>query len=281
MTSSEGRSAPAREARQSKNGAHPRPGRRSVPPVVMIHGAFCGPWSLDGLKQKFQDAGYAVTVPALRFHGQKRPPAALGTTGLKDYAADLEQEIAGLGAAPILLGHSMGGLLAQMLAARVKAAALVLLAPSPPWGVAPTTLFEIGAAQSMHLQPGYWSQILEPNRHVAVAHSLDRLPRDMRDAVYDRFVPESGRATFEIMNWALDFNQASAVKADAVTAPLLFLTGSEDKINPPSTVARIAALYGDRATAEVLDGMGHWLIGEPGWEKLAARALAWLRSHSL
>ena len=60
-----------------------------------------------------------------------------------------------------------------------------------------------------------------------------------------------------------------------VTCPLLFLTGSEDRINPPATVARIAALYGDRATAEVLDGMGHWLIGEPGWEKLAsARWLA-------
>jgi non-heme chloroperoxidase len=63
-----------------------------------------------------------------------------------------------------------------------------------------------------------------------------------------------------------------------VTAPILFLTGSEDRINPPSTVARIAALYGARATNEVLHGMGHWLIGEPGWEKLADRALGWLES---
>jgi len=61
-----------------------------------------------------------------------------------------------------------------------------------------------------------------------------------------------------------------------VTAPLLFLTGSEDRINPPSTVARNAALYKDRATHEVLDGMGHWLIGEPGWERISKRALRWL-----
>ena len=250
-------------------------------PVLMIHGAFCGPWVWDGLKQKFEAAGHAVTAPALRFHDQTRAPAALATTGLADYAADLEDEIAALKAPPILVGHSMGGLLAQMLAARKEIAALVLLAPSAPWGVTPTTLFEIGAAHSMHLQPGYWNQILEPNRDVALAHSLDRLPRDMRDTVYDRFVPESGRATFEIMNWAMDFNQASAVDADAVTAPLLFLTGSDDKINPPSTVASIAALYGTRATAEVLDGMGHWLIGEPGWEKLAERALGWLQSLKL
>jgi pimeloyl-ACP methyl ester carboxylesterase len=251
------------------------------PPVVMIHGAFCGPWSLDGLKEKFEAAGYHVTAPYLRFHDQKRPPAALGTTGLADYAADLEDEIKALATAPILVGHSMGGLLAQMLATRMEVGALILLAPSAPWGVPPTTLFEIGAAQAMHLQPGYWNQVLEPNRDVALAHSLEQLPKQMRDAVYDRFVPESGRATFEIMNWGLDFNHASEVKADRVQCPMLLLTGSEDRINPPSTVARIAALYGARATNEVLDGMGHWLIGEPGWEKLASRALGWLDSIPL
>jgi pimeloyl-ACP methyl ester carboxylesterase len=251
------------------------------PPVLMIHGAFCGPWSLQGLREKFEAAGYAVTAPALRFHDGKRPPAALGTTCLADYATDLEQEIRALKQAPILVGHSMGGLLAQMLGARIPIAALILLAPSAPWGVPPTTLFEIGAAQAMHLQPGYWNQILEPSRDVALAHSLDKLPRHMRDEVFNHFVPESGRATFEIMNWGIDFRQGSAVDADAVTAPLLFLTGSEDRLNPPSTVAKIAALYKSRATAEVLDGMGHWLIGEPGWEKLAERALAWLKEQKL
>jgi pimeloyl-ACP methyl ester carboxylesterase len=246
------------------------------PPVLMIHGAFCGPWSLDGLREKFKAAGYAVSAPCRRFHDQNPPPAALGTTGLADYAADLMEEIRALDASPILLGHSMGGLLAQMLASRVKVAGLILLAPSPPWGVAPTTLFEIGAAQALHLHPGYWNMVLQPNRDVALAHSLDKLPRHMRDEVYGRLVPESGRATFEIMNWGLDLNHASGVDADAVTAPVLFLTGSEDRINPPSTVARSAALYKGRATVEVLDGMGHWLIGEPGWEKIADRALGWL-----
>jgi len=245
---------------------------------MMIHGAFCGPWSLDGLKRKFKEAGYAVTTPCLRFHDQKPPPTALGTTGLGEFAADLEDEIRALGASPILLGHSMGGLLAQQLAARLDVRALILLAPSAPWGTPPTTLFEIGAAQAMHLNPGYWNKVLEPNRDVALAHSLDKLPKHMRDEVYGRLVPESGRATFEILNWGLDLNHASGVEAEKVTAPLLFLTGSEDRINPPSTVTRIAALYGARATNEVLQGMGHWLIGEPGWEKLADRALVWLES---
>ena len=244
----------------------------------MIHGAFCGPWSLQGLGEKFREAGHAVTSPCLRFHDGGKPPAALGTTSLLDYVADLEEDIAALKTPPILVGHSMGGLLAQMLAARIKTRALVLLAPSAPWGVAPTTLFEISAAQALHLNPGYWTKVLEPSRDVALAHSLDKLPRSMRDEVFQHFVPESGRATFEILNWGLDLNHASGVEAEKVTAPLLFLTGSEDRINPPSTVARIAALYGARATNEVLQGMGHWLIGEPGWEKLADRALVWLES---
>jgi pimeloyl-ACP methyl ester carboxylesterase len=118
--------------------------------------------------------------------------------------------------------------------------------------------------------------VLEPSRDVALAHSLDKLPRHMRDEVFERFVPESGRATFEIMNWGLDINRASEVEPEWVTAPLLFLTGSEDRINPPSTVERVAALYKGRATHEVLDGMGHWLIGEPGWERISERALKWL-----
>jgi non-heme chloroperoxidase len=243
------------------------------PPVLMIHGAFCGPWSLEGLRQKFEAAGFRVSAPALRFHNGARPPAALGTTGLADYAADLEEEARALGPAPIFVGHSMGGLLAQMLATRLNTSAIILLAPSAPWGTPPTTLFEIGAAQALHLHPGYWNMVLEPSRDVALAHFLDKLPRHMRDEVFGRFVPESGRATFEIMNWGLDINRASEVEPEKITAPLLLLSGSEDRINPPTTVERIAARYKGRATHEVLNGMGHWLIGEPGWERIPERAL--------
>ena len=110
--------------------------------------------------------------------------------------------------------------------------------------------------------------ILEPNFAVAAAHSLDRLPQGEREEVFAHFVPESGRATFEMMHWGLDMRRASEVDAKKVTCPLLFLAGSEDRINPPGTVERIAALYKDRAVYETLPGMSHWLIGEPGWERV-------------
>jgi pimeloyl-ACP methyl ester carboxylesterase len=253
---------------------------KSKPPVVMIHGAFCGPWSLDGFRQKFTTAGYSVTVPCLRFHDGNAPPEALATTCLADFVADLQGEIDALGAPPILVGYSMGGLLAQLIAAQRDVAALVLLAPSAPWGVPPSTLFEIGAAQAMLLNTGFWNKILEPNRDAALMSSLGLVPRAEREAVFSRLVPESGRATFEIMHWGMDMNRASEVDAASVECPLLLLSGGEDRVNPPGTVARVAALYKDRATHETFPGMGHWLIGEPGWEKVAARALEWLKAEA-
>ena len=241
----------------------------------MIHGAFCGPWAFDRFRVPFEAAGYKVHAPTLRHHDGAKPPRALGSTSLVDYAQDLEAAIAGLGAPPILLGHSLGGLLAQMLAAKVKARALVLLAPCPPWGVLPSTLFEIASAQAMMLTGSPFDQVLQPDYGVAAAHSLDRLPVPERKRVFARFVPESGRATFEILHWGWDARRASHVDARGVTCPVLCLAGEHDKINPPSTMRRVTALY-RHATFEDLPGHSHWLFGEPGWEKIAARAVAWL-----
>jgi pimeloyl-ACP methyl ester carboxylesterase len=248
----------------------------------MIHGAFCGGWAFDDFRVPFEAKGYRVTVPTLRYHDcDREPPAALGKTSLLDYAADLEKLIRGLPEMPVLVGHSMGGLLTQMLAARGLARACVLLAPSAPWGVLPSTLFEVASAQTLLLTGDYFSGPIAPNSRIARANALDKLGSDERRAIYARFVPESGQATFEVMQWALDMRRASHVRARDVTCPVLCLVGSDDRINPPSTVARIAARYQGRALFEQFDGFSHWLIGEEGWERIAGRALDWLDSVTI
>ena len=249
--------------------------RSSRPPVVMIHGAFCGGWAFEGWAQLFRAQGYAVTAPTLRHHDGGGRDALAGVS-LIDYADDLQSELAALGGAPILIGHSMGGLLAQMLAARVRVRALVLLAPSPPYGVLPSTAFEVASAQALYLAGDFWNKALKPAHWVAESHSLDLLPDAERASVLSRFVPESGLATFEIMHWPLDPRRASQVDARAVTAPILSLVGEKDRINPPATVRRVAARYKTRAVHQELPGHSHWLIGEPGWQKIAQRALRWL-----
>ncbi len=246
------------------------------PPVLMLHGAFCGGWAFDAFRGPFESTGFAVHAPTLRHHEPNANLKKLASTSLTDYAGDLLGQVDELAEPPILIGHSLGGLLAQMIAARRPVRAAVLIAPCAPWGVLPTTFFEMASAQTLLLAGDYWNTVLKPDYGVAAAHSLDRLPRAERKAVFDRFVPESGLATFEILSWGLDVRRASHVLARKVTCPLLCLSGSEDKINPASTVRRVAERYEGRAVFEELDGFSHWPIGEPGWETVAARAISWL-----
>lgn len=241
----------------------------------MIHGAFCGGWAFEKFRQPFERSGFDVVTPTLRHH-DGQGSTAVGSTGLSDYASDLDGMLSGLNEAPILVGHSLGGLLAQMIAARRTVRALVLIAPCAPWGVMPTTLFELASAQALFLAGDYWNTALKPEYGIAAAHALDKLSRAERQIVFDRFVPESGLATFEIVHWALDFRRASYVRARNVTCPILCFAGSDDRINPSSTVRRIAERYEGRAVFEELRGHSHWLIGEPGWERVASRALTWL-----
>ncbi len=246
-------------------------------PVVMIHGAFCGGWAFDNWRTMFEELGYEVHAPNLRHHDcGDAPPNALGSTSIVDYVRDLEEFLDGLDGQPILIGHSMGGLIAQMLAARRAVSALVLLAPSAPWGVLPSTPFEFVSAQALYFAGDFWNRTLPPTQWIAAANALDKVPEAEHDAILNRFVPESGLATFEIMHWPMDFKRATYIDSCAVTCPVLCMAGARDRINPPATVRRVAQRYRGQAVYEELDGHSHWLIGEPGWEKIARLALAWL-----
>ncbi len=253
--------------------------------VFMIHGAFCGGWAFEQFRQPFEAAGFEVVCPDLRHHGEdarKLPHPELGTLSLTDFARDLEQQIAAnpdtgeqSDQRPYLIGHSMGGLLCQMLAARGLARAVALLAPSPPWGVLPSTHWEVLSAQGLYLTGQFWSQPLYPNFHMSAEHALDRLAPEDQRRIFSRFVPESGRAMFEILHWPADTARASAVAARSVRCPVLCLTGSRDRVNPPGTVRRVAARYGGTARFLELPELSHWLVGEPGWERAATTCLDW------
>jgi non-heme chloroperoxidase len=250
--------------------------------VVMLHGAFCGAWAFEHWRDMFVARGFDVHLPSLRYHDCGRhPPKELGTTSLLDYVSDLEKVLHNIGKPVFLVGHSMGGLLAQMLAARRNdVRGIACLAPSAPYGILPSTPFEIASAQALYMAGEFWNKPLKPERWVAAANALDMLDADERERVFAQFVPESGLATFEIMQWALDTKRASTVDAARVTCPVLCMVGARDRVNPPGTVRSIARRYRALGTFEEIPRHSHWLIGEPGWEKTAERVMAFFEASA-
>ncbi len=124
----------------------------------MIHGMWGSPCYWENYINLFEKEDYDCVTTTLRFHDmdpKDAPDPRLGTTSLLDYAEDLEQEIQQLGVKPIVIGHSMGRLLAQILGSRGLAKALVLLAPASPAGIMALTPSVIKSFWSIQMKWGF------------------------------------------------------------------------------------------------------------------------------
>jgi pimeloyl-ACP methyl ester carboxylesterase len=242
--------------------------------IVMVHGAFCGGWTFERLRGPFEAAGYDVLTPDLRGHGAGES-AKVVSVSMSDYAADIAALCASLPSPPILLGHSMGGLVAQLAAKRTPVDAVVLLAPSPPWGVAGSSLEEAVTAFGLQMMSPFSSGAVEPDAGLMRRYSLERVPAPEREDIVRRMRPESGRALREALNWWLDPFMTTSVGAGPLSMPALAVVGDRDVVHPPATVRQTAERIG--ASVQIMPGMSHWLPGEPGWEDVADRVLRWLR----
>lgn len=238
-------------------------------PVIMVHGAFCGGWTFDAFRAPFEAAGHRVLTPDLIGHDGQSSAAGVS---MSDYARQIARLIETCETPPIVIGHSMGGLVAQMAASRAKAAKLILLAPSAPWGVSGASLEEAVSAVSLYTLGPYWLQAIAPDYGVVRRYSVDRLQRPERKAIFARMTAESGRALWETLNWWLDPFMTTSVSAPGCS--VLAIAGGRDVIHPPATVRQTAARLG--GGVEVFPEMSHWLPGEPGWEKVAERCLAFI-----
>ncbi|WP_264658753.1 alpha/beta hydrolase [Azospirillum canadense] len=252
------------------------PGLSAAKSIVMVHGAFAGAWCFEVFRGVFRDLGWTVHDPDLKGHG-----VAVGTgqdlvgVGMADYRADLTAFLQGFPEPPVLLGHSMGGVLVQQLAADGLARALVLVDAAPRAGILPSTDSERTAAQGLMSLGPFWTTVVHPNFAVAAGDSLNGVPADERRAVFDRFGPESGRALFELFFWMLDRTKATAVDVGAVRCPVLCVSGREDRIVSPETArASVSAFrYG---TYREAPGHGHMLLVEPGAADIARSIAEWL-----
>ncbi len=250
--------------------------------LFMIHGMFCGPWCWEKYKAFFENKGYACVTTTLRHHelgSNELPDPRLGSTSLLDYAKDLEDEISQLPTTPIIVGHSMGGLLAQILGSRGLAKGLVLLTPAPPSGVFALKLSVIRCFWSGMKKWGWWRKPLLGTFDETVYGVLNLMSEEDQKDIYNRLVYESGRAAMEIGFYLFDSRDASKVDESRVTCPVLVIAGSKDRITPASVVRKVSDKYRTVSTYMEYPNHAHWVIGEPDWEEIAEYVTNWVSEN--
>ena len=179
--------------------------------IVMLHGAFCGAWSFGPFRTVFTELGWDCHAPDLIHHGVDRGQGdRLSGIGLTRYTRQIQRYLARFPEPPLLLAHSMGCIIAQQLAARGLARAMILVGPAGRHGILPSADFEQAGAQGLMTLGPFWRTAVHASFEVAVATSLNRIPQLQQRAVFDRFGPESGQALFELFFWMLDTGRATA-----------------------------------------------------------------------
>ncbi|HEX7938997.1 MAG TPA: alpha/beta fold hydrolase [Gemmatimonadaceae bacterium] len=239
------------------------------PPVLLIHGMFGGAWYWAGYQALLASRGYASHAVNLRGHHGSRPVNDIGRVPLMDFVADV-LEVARSLSNPIIIGHSMGGLLAQKVAEAGACRACVLLAAAPPRWI-PVVSWLLLTKQLKYATAMAASRPLLPDRSDADALMFNRTPVAERASFFPQLVPESGRAGRELSLGIV------GVSERRVSAPVLVVTGSDDKFIVPRVSRAVAAKY--RAPLKVHDGFAHLIMSEPGWEKPANDIIDWMDQH--
>ena len=252
--------------------------------VLFVHAAWLTPKSWDNFSSFFKAKGYDVTAPpwpgkeASVEEQNKNPSSLLETLGIGEIVEHYENILRNEKKQPILIGHSVGGLIVQILLDRGWGSAGVVIASSPPEGVFsnyPSTMWSL---RKPLLTPFGWRKILRwpfSEFRYGLVHTL---PPDEQLAVYrEQIVPDSGRIFWQLAFKAFD-NQAAVNFNNKARAPLLLIVGSEDRIVPPRAVRTNFQRYADGARTDFQEfaARTHWIIGQPGWEEVAAYAEAWI-----
>jgi non-heme chloroperoxidase len=244
-----------------------RPGTPSArPDVVLIHGLCGGAWQWEGYQALLARHGYASHALNLRGHHDSRPVPDIGRVSIQDYVDDA-LEVAGRFERPIVVGHSMGGLVAQKVAEAGACRALVLITPAPPRWI-PIASWSLLRRQVRYVPALLRERPLFMRRQDADALIFNRTPRDAASIFFSRMVPDSGRAGLEMSAGSVAVNESQ------VTTPVLVMVGRDDRFIVPRIARAVARKYG--AELRSYHAFGHLITTEPGWEGPAAEMVEWL-----
>ncbi len=246
--------------------------------AVLVHGAWHAAWCwTDGFAQRLAEAGIATASVSLRGHGGSSGGDRLNRHRLRHYADDLGTVLARIPGRPFVVGHSMGGGVVQHLLARrdrPRTGGAVLLASMPPSGVLPITLRvareDPGLFLRANLRRDLGMLVADPEQVRAMFLSADA-PQVLVDDVAARVQSESYLAFLDML--VLDRPRPRRVED-----PVLVLGAADDTIFSVREVRATAAAWGTEA--EVVEGIAHDMMLDPGWEGVADRVAAWVRARA-
>lgn len=253
-------------------------GARHAPrQAVFVHGMWSQPWVWQDWVACFEQAGYRCTTVSLPGHEPGARPGAADGLGIGEYVAAVEQTLRALPEPAVVIGHSMGGLIAQQLAARAPIAAAVLICSAAPAPVFPLRPVMLPGVTRHFLRPNLYARSFLPSRWEAGHLFLNGLPKAQWDDKYSRLIPESGRALYQLGFGALNLARSNRVDRDRISAPMLALSGVRDHIIPIGVSRAMARWYGpQKLEFREFAEHAHWMLAEPGWERRIDEVLQWL-----
>lgn len=249
--------------------------------ILFIHGAWMTPAIWQPWQARFETAGYATLAPAWPYLDRpvealrSAPDPRLGKLTLGAIADHYAAIVAEQPEPPVLVGHSYGGLIVQMLLARGFGAAGVSIDPGPAAGIKPGRKAFLSALPVFLAWRG-WSRALTMSFRDFHRSFANGLPdAEARDA-YDRhIVPAPGRIYYQSVlgiGSGIDWKRQDR-------APLLLVSGEDDRIVEPGMVRQNLKRYGaSPAPTELRSfaGRNHLLIAAPGWEDIVDAAQSWI-----
>ena len=258
--------------------------------IVLIHGLWMTPRSWEKWVERYESRGYRVLAPAypgleVEVQALREDPSPIEALTVPGTVEHLEGIVGELESPPILMGHSFGGLLVQILLDHGYGAAGVAIDSVPAEGIKVVPVSQIRASFPVLKNPA--------NRHRAVPFTPEQfhyaftntLSEEESAAVYERYyVPAPGGWVWGgvLANFTPGHQDTYVDFKNDERAPLLFIAGGDDNIMPPSVNESNAHHY--RKSSAVTDyrefpGRSHYTLGQDGWEEVADYALDWAVSH--
>ena len=246
----------------------PSLGKRRLHPLLFVHGAWHGAWCWERFLPWFSTRGWECHAVDLRGHGRSPNPRSLRRTRIADYVADVKSAIDALDRPPILVAHSMGGLVAQRLLEDRDLPGAVLVAPVPLGGAVRATfrtlrrhpLKFLKANATLNLKP------LIEDRDIAADLLLpaDTHPDEVQ-RVWERLQGESYLAYLDMMFFVRP-------RPPLVASRIAIVAGTDDRVFSLAEQRRTAHAYG--VELAVIKGGAHDLMLGPRWEAAATAVAA-------